>query len=412
MISRLEIENFYSIRERQVIALCIGAKVPDEEGRFATISDGSGERVPKTVAFFGANASGKSNVLRAINFLSWFLEDSLKRSPDDPLPVSRFADGNTDPIRIEVGFDLDAAHGSMGERTVRQTTASRYIYELRLQGGEGERLSVLSEELREKPATGKSRRVFKRTASGEIQDSVDFPLKGLSQILSKLRPDASLTATLAQVAEHAATKVILNWARNISTNIFNVSDNPFERRTEIHEQELFKYYHEHPVLVDDINHVLGRVDLGIRSMSLTKTIIGPEPQFQHLGLTKPLLFLFESEGTRQFVRIYPYIWEALQYGGIAAIDEIDAKIHPTILPEVLRWFHEVKTNPHGAQLWITGQSASLLEDMRKEEIFFTEKDEQGRTKVYGLKDIEAVRRADNFYQKYLGGVYGAVPRIG
>jgi predicted ATPase len=147
-------------------------------------------------------------------------------------------------------------------------------------------------------------------------------------------------------------------------------------------------------------------------MSLTKTIIGPEPQFQHLGLTKPLLFLFESEGTRQFVRIYPYIWEALQYGGIAAIDEIDAKIHPTILPEVLRWFHEVKTNPHGAQLWITGQSASLQEDMRKEEIFFTEKDEQGRTKVYGLKDIEAVRRADNFYQKYLGGVYGAVPRIG
>ena len=66
MIHRLEIENFYSIRETQVIDLRIGAKVPDEEGRFGRDHDGSGERVPKTVAFFGANASGKSNVLRAL----------------------------------------------------------------------------------------------------------------------------------------------------------------------------------------------------------------------------------------------------------------------------------------------------------------------------------------------------------
>lgn len=164
--------------------------------------------------------------------------------------------------------------------------------------------------------------------------------------------------------------------------------------------------------MDDINRVLGRVDLGIRSMTLTKTIIGPEPQFQHLGLTKPLLFPYESEGTRQFVRIYPYIWEALKYGGIAAIDEIDTKIHPAILPEILRWFHAAKTNQRGAQLWLTGQSASLLDDLKKEEVFFTEKDQQGRTKIYGLTDIESVRRSDNFYQKYLGGVYGAVPRIG
>jgi hypothetical protein len=53
-----------------------------------------------------------------------------------------------------------------------------------------------------------------------------------------------------------------------------------------------------------------------------------------------------------------------------------------------------------------------LENLAKEEIFFTEKDTQGRTKIYGLRDIEGVRRVDNFYQKYLGGVYGAVPRIG
>jgi predicted ATPase len=83
-----------------------------------------------------------------------------------------------------------------------------------------------------------------------------------------------------------------------------------------------------------------------------------------------------------------------------------------LLPEILRWFHDPAENPHNAQLWFSGHSASLLEELQKEEIFFTEKDQQGRTSVYGLKDIESVRRSDNFYQKYLGGVYGAVPRIG
>ena len=93
-------------------------------------------------------------------------------------------------------------------------------------------------------------------------------------------------------------------------------------------------------------------------------------------------------------------------------DEIDSTVHPMLLPEILRWFYDPVINLHQAQLWISGHSASLLEDLQKEEIFFTEKDQQGRTKIFGLKDIEGVRRVDNFYQKYLGGVYGAVPSIG
>jgi predicted ATPase len=82
-----------------------------------------------------------------------------------------------------------------------------------------------------------------------------------------------------------------------------------------------------------------------------------------------------------------------------------------VLPAILRWFYG-SVNLKQGQLWMSGHSASLLEELKKEEVYFTEKDWQGRTRIYGLKDIEGVRRVDNFYQKYLGGVYGAVPRIG
>ena len=414
MIHRLEIENFYSIRETQVIDLRVGAKVPDEEGRFGRLRDGSDLRVPKTVAFFGANASGKSNVLKALAFIEWFLADSFTAAPDEPLPLWRFADGNDDPVRIKVDFDWLVSQPLSGELPGPESRVARYIYEVKFGGESGRPLQILSEELRLQPASGKSRRIFERSVSGEVQGSVYFPLTGFGQVLSKLRGNVSLTSTMAQFAEHEASKAFFDWAGYITSNIFNIpiDVNPFVREEGISEEYIFQFYKKRPRLVDGLNGVLGRVDIGIRSMSFRDTIFGPEPQFHHLGLDHPIQYRLESEGTRQFFRVYGHIWQSIENGGIAVLDEIDSTIHPILLPEILHWFHDPVTNPHQAQLWISGHSASLLEELKKEEIFFTEKDSQGRTKVYGLKDIEGVRRVDNFYQKYLGGVYGAVPRIG
>lgn len=413
MIHRLEIENFYSIRETQVIDLRIGAKVSDEEGRFGRLRDGSDVRVPKTVAFFGANASGKSNVLRALAFLGWFIADSFQLAPDDELPLWRFADGNTDPVRIKVEFDRLPISVEEDELYAGEPNLARYVYEAKFGGADGKPLSVISEEFRSQPVSGKSRRIFERNQNGEVRSSLSFPLKGFGHVIAKLRGNVSLTSTLAQFTEHEPAKALVWWSKNIDTNFFTVSTNPFERKVEISDESVFQFYKETPQLMKDVNGVLGRVDLGIHSMSLAEKVFGgPVLQFHHEGLEQPIQFHFESEGTRQFLRVYPLIWDALLFGGIAVLDELDSTIHPALLPEILRWFHDPKENPHNAQLWMSGHSASLLEDLCKEEIFFAEKDQQGRTKIYGLKDIEGVRRVDNFYQKYLGGVYGAVPRIG
>jgi hypothetical protein len=413
MIHRLEIENFYSIRETQVIDLSIGAKVPDDEGRFGRLRDGSDVRVPKTVAFFGANASGKSNVLKALAFLGWFIADSFQLAPDDPLPLWRFADGNTDPVRIKVEFDSLPVPVEEDELYSGKPNPAQYVYEARFAGAGGRPLSVLSEELRLQPVSGKSRRIFERNENGEVRTSPSFPLKGFNQVLAKLRGNVSLTSTITQFAEHEPAAEFVWWAKNIGANFLTVSTDPFERKVEIPDESVFQFYKETPHLVDDLNRVLGRVDLGIRSMSFAEMVlVGPVLQFKHEGLNQPIQFHFESEGTRQFLRVYPLIWEALLFGGIAVLDELDSTIHPALLPEILRWFQDPKENLNNAQLWMSGHSASLLEDLYKEEIFFAEKDQQGRTNIYGLKDIEGVRRVDNFYQKYLGGVYGAVPRIG
>jgi len=408
MIHRLEIENFYSICETQVIDLRIGANVPDEEQRFAEINDGSSDRVPRTVALYGANASGKSTVLKALSVLRWFLSESINLPADARIPVLGFAgpEHEESPTRIRIHFDWIADLTSKDFVSALNMPFARYVYEIVFSGRPnllGK--SIHSEELRVHKGFGKSSRVFKRDEAGRVQAGAHFPIRGLGHVLTKLRPSVSLTSTIAQFAEHYPTQAFLTWARRITANIFL-------EKTEPDDNEVVHYYADRAQMVTELNKVIQKVDLGISSLLIAQSGEGPVIVLLHNGLNRPLGLPLESHGTRQFIKVFPHIKEALLTGGIAVLDELDSTIHPMLLPEILRWFHDPKENPHNAQLWFSGHSASLLEDLQKEEIFFTQKDSQGRTSIYGLKDIESVRRSDNFYQKYLGGVYGAVPRIG
>jgi hypothetical protein len=408
MIHRLEIENFYSIRDPQVIDLRIGAKVSDEEGRFAEIKDGSGDRVPKVVAFFGANASGKSNVLKALTFLRWFLVVSVNLAPEAMLEFVPFADSTSTAsatrIKGHFGWFQDLSNTNL--RETASLPFAQYSYELRVMNVFGQGGRVLSEQLRLHPPSGKSKRVFERTEEGDVKADATFSLKGFSHILSKLRKNASLTSTIAQFIEESPVSVFLAWAKRIPSNLHG-------QKLDLLDNDMVQYYASHPQILKQLNQVISRVDLGLNSVSLIQLPTGGlGAAFAHRGLDFPLIFHAESEGTKSFVKIFPILQEALIVGGTAVVDELDSTIHPNMLPEILRWFYNTETNPHNAQLWASGQSATLLEELLKEEIFFTEKDASGKSKVFGLKDIEGVRRADNFYQKYLGGVYGAVPRIG
>jgi predicted ATPase len=122
--------------------------------------------------------------------------------------------------------------------------------------------------------------------------------------------------------------------------------------------------------------------------------------------------MLESHGTRQFIKLYPLILHALETGGVVVLDELDATMHPRLLPEILRWFHDPARNPLDAQLWMSCHNAALLDELRQEEVLLCEKDSLGRSRVCGLRDVEAVRLPDNYYRKYLAGALGAVPRIG
>ncbi|MGH7814608.1 MAG: AAA family ATPase [Candidatus Binataceae bacterium] len=408
MIHRLEISNFYSLREPQAIDLPVAANVPDEPWLFAPIYPGARERAPKVIALFGPNASGKSNVLRSLGFLSWFIGQSFNHPADVPLLYRQFNDSEAQgmPTRLALGFAGPADPAKVNDPS---SIPCRYEYEVVLGGPKDpneKSQHVIREALHYWPDPGGRRtRLFERNDKGEIAAGKEFEFAGFRlAVKNVLRPNASLISTLAQL-NHPIAQGGCRMAATIISNV-NVE------KVEPPEAMVIKYYADNPAAVDSLNREITRIDLGVRNIQIKQGPGGITALFEHEGLATQLPIQLESNGTRAFLKVFPLLDSALKNGLVAVIDELDQSIHPALLPEIIRWFHDPERNPYNAQLWMSCQNASLLEELAKEEVFFCEKDSRGRTSVYGLRDIKAVRRNDNYYRKYLGGVYGAVPHVG
>jgi hypothetical protein len=403
MLYRLEIENFHSIRLPQVLDLRVAENVPDVAGRFDPLFPGSKERAARVIALFGPNASGKSTVLKAVAFITWFAQHSFQLSPVATLPGERFNDAEAQNAPMRLAIEFSGPLDLTIEEVTAATEQGTWRYEIAVVRRE-RRLVVDVETLRQR-AQGKGKwvRVFERTNAG-VQAGKIFGLTGYGMVIDKVRDNASLISTLAQF-DHRPSLRLSRAANSVVRNIL-------VDRIELPDADIIKHYANDNNLVEALNRDIQRVDLGIRRMQIQQTPTGPLAFFEHEGLQQPMPWGLESHGTRNFVKYFPLLRLALANGGLAVVDEIDISIHPLVLPEIVRWFHDPQRNPNNAQLWMSCHAASLLEELQKEEVFFCEKDNRGRTSVYGLQDIQNVRRTDNRYRKYLSGVYGAVPRLG
>ena len=403
MLHRVEIENFYSIRDRQTLDLRVPANAPQDSDRLADCWQGSRERAPKVVAVFGANGSGKSNLLRALSFAAWFLESSFSLPAGARLPFEPFNDTASFRRPTRLKFWLSGPE-NLGSTDQDGSVECPYCYELAISNGDSR--DVISEAVFFWPSgTGRKTRLIERFKDGSVKASKLFGLTGYSGALAKvLRQNASVISTLAQLNHPTATAIAV-WARGTGSNIWI-------DRVELEDEDVRRLYMDQPELVTRFNREIGRIDVGVRAVEIRQGREGPEVWFQHDELAVPMPDSRESHGTRQFLKLFPLIEHSLATGAIGIIDELDAAIHSMILPEIVGWFHDPVRNPFNAQLWMTCHNVSLLDELSKDEIVFCEKDRRGRTQTYCLNDVKGVRRDDNYYRKYLGGVFGAVPRIG
>ncbi|MCL2829534.1 MAG: AAA family ATPase [Betaproteobacteria bacterium] len=398
MLKSFTVENFYSFLEPVQIPLELNRHAPEDDLSF--ISPVTNIRASKCLAVVGANASGKTNFVHALAFLNWFSAYSFQSEPDAPIPIFPHFSAKDKATSFEVEFEYD-----------RQTW--RYCLK-------ASRERVLHESLHAKPGSRFSPVFVRDWDSGAQSYIVKLNQKKFDFLLKeavKVRPNASLISAAAQYGVELARKLAsMNFYLNFSVRgRVNVEPASLYRASE--------FYKNNENIRNRMTTLLTEWDLGLSDVRIEKHSFTPKPGENAAPVYVPygihrlgdqehsLRFEEESNGTQSAFLLLSVLLPALQNGGIAVIDEMEANLHPHMLPAILDLFFSPETNPHHAQIIFTTHSLEILNHLHKYQVVIVEKNDRCESEAWRLDSMEGVRTDDNLYAKYMAGRYGGVPRL-
>lgn len=403
MIHSYSAENFYSIGDKISVDFTVGEKTPKKSVYVESAND---TRVSLIEAIIGPNASGKTNVLKALAFINWMVYRAFSDDPDRPIPIRPY--GYQGKVKSKVGVkpSILSVTFSIEKRL--------FTYEFELI-----RERILKEVLSETSKTN-ARTTTKLLFSREWdENSNSYTIKdkvfGINT--AKLRKNSTVVATAYRDNDPLATSIATYWRDCFMTNVNERGYSVHTGTTHAHmANHAIESFYDNPQLKERIEVLLSKYDIGFGSFVKhqnelqERATFGIEHSFGSSKFELPLEY--ESSGTKQMIIILEDILAALEVGGIAVIDELDANLHPEIVEELMSLFTSKELNPHSAQIIFSSHTPSILATLDKYQITLVEKNEKGQTQVWRLDTVQGVRVEDNYYTKYIANAYGAVPEIG
>lgn len=394
MLYSYRFSNFYSFREPVEVSLVLNKHTPADDLSFQT---DVGDRLTKVLAILGPNGGGKTNLIKPVAFLHWFISRSFQMEPKSSIPVEPHFSAPEQPTTFEFEVEYD---GKLW----------RYTLELTKQ-------RVLKEALYRK-ASRQYSYVFTREWAPETQSYVikqnDFGF--LPTEAQKVRENASLISTAAQYQVPLAA-IFTNAV--VCTNVYSIGRS---RMSYDHVRWASDYFAESPEHAKEMSRLLHEWDLGLHHVEIDKVKVpddkGVEKEVniaigyhRSAGKDIPLSLIQESSGTQAAFVLLSHLLPTLHSGGLAAIDEMESDLHPHMLRPLLELFTNPKTNPHNAQLIFTCHSVDILNQLHKSQVMLVEKDEHCNSMAWRLDSVKGLRADDNLYAKYMAGAYRAIPKI-
>lgn len=401
MLVEFSVGNFWSFKEIQTLqmrAAKISSKYPKLDEDNVVVVDEQLSLL-KSKAVFGANGSGKSNLVRAMEVMFYILSNGVK-----DMEVLK---------KSIIPFSLD-------DETINAPSYFQiiFIFEdiLFRYGFEADVNSVHSEWLFGKPLKSeknvRERQYFIREGvKAEVNKSV---LKEAEKI--KKTGEKALFLTVLAAWEIQLPLKIIHFFQNNIFLIFNKLDAEIRGSTSSIAMLVPHFY-------DKITDLLKAIDPTIQGVQNIVNELGTgRDKFVDVGIVRNVnsskntqkvfsLSVQEAEGTKKIFEFSSYIFLILEKGGTLIIDEFDAKLHPQLTRKIVELFHSPSTNPHNAQLIFITHDSNLLDShlLRRDQISFAQKDKNGATELYSLVEFKGVRNDASFEKDYLQGKYYAVP---
>lgn len=427
MLISFVVENFRSFDVEQEFSMVANTRQTNL-GRHLTEIEGVEERILPVAAIYGANGSGKSNLVRALGWLRNMVSPRSLRFRWDPF---LFAASNRSS-RLELRF---LSYGQV----------LQYGLTFGAKGFQTEWLSKIS-------LGGREKIIFERKTDSDGQTEIEFgkELEGSPTKLDALRvlgvrPTELMLARMPKELSEAELPPLVRSANAWFSRLWIVgADTPYNFLTDrLHDEEAFRAYASwllhrvDPTIsavrattktmpIEDlplrIRTELAEIDPGEEISWLGRPLVKVdensvaqrEVQLEHLGpegVRKPLDFAQESDGSKRLIHMAPAAFDAAEFDVVVVIDELDRSLHALLAREFVEEFLR-RAQGHHSQLIFTTHETHVLDQelLRRDEVWFVEKNEHGGSELHSLDDFP-IRNDLRLDRSYIQGRFGGVPRF-
>ncbi|WP_313418356.1 ATP-binding protein [Stenotrophomonas sp.] len=415
MLIQFSVENYRSIREKQTFSLVASA---DKHRRDTHVSASSAPATPdllRSAIVYGANAAGKSNLLRALAVMVQLVRGTAGASRQPRLPYEPFLldeESATSGTWFEVAFVQDGVRYQFGVRY----NAERILYEA---------LYAYPE--------GRPQRWYSRAynASGEDEYEYGGMLRGQKKVWQEATRPNALFLTTAVSLNSDQLQSVFSW--------FDTKVRPIHPFARIGSDYTVSSSQENAERKRRVLEFLGQADLGIGDFVVKTTPFDvstiPEDapdhirQFVRHAMTDKMLqevsFLHrtrsgfeafldleeESGGTKKLFELAGPWVDTLENGYLLLIDELDTSLHPVMLQYLVKMFHDPEINLRGAQLVFTTHDTNVMGFFRRDQMWLMDKDAELSSALVPLSDFSP-RKNENMEKGYLEGRFGGLPFVG
>ena len=399
MLVNFTFKNFRSFRDEMTLSM-EAAPIQELSG---SVVKSCGEDLLPVAVIYGANSSGKSNVLKALKAMRDVLLNSVKLNPKDRLesdPFSLDLTSAAEPTSFEIQFTLNGSKYRYGFDYTSESIIAEWLYEKR----PGEREFEL----------------FLRSGD-EFKISKSRFAEGIGK--QEATPGNRLFVSLVAQLNGKVSQAILDWFSSVEY-MSGMDGKGYAGKTlrtifyqQAGNEEIMNLLFQTHLGFDGIqvNMNIGDED-SVESKTIHK-IYGADGNI--VGTKEFPTDKMESEGTKKMIEIAGPIVDAIRLGRILIVDELDAKLHPFLTRKIICLFMDKEFNKNGAQLIFATHDTNLLniQYLRRDQIWFTEKDKSDSTELYSLVEFRdesgnKVRNDRNIEKDYINGRYGAIPFMG